>query len=138
MNLSDGNNGTGTITLGGGGPATLQFIGSNDGTSRGINLVGDATLDASGTSTDRTTISIWTAVITGNGHNLTLTGTSSLQGGEFGGHVNLGSGSLTKTGSGLWALDVASTMGGLTVNGGNLILMGRTTFPAPRWWRPEC
>ena len=60
--------------------------------------------------------------INGNGYNLALTGTNSKQGGDFGGTVNLGGGSLTKTGSGLWELDGASTMAGLTINGGNLIL----------------
>jgi len=67
------------------------------------------------------------------GCNLTLTGTSS-QGGELGGTLNLGSGSLTKTGSGLWALDVANTMAGTTINAGTLVVttavnLGTATAP---------
>jgi autotransporter-associated beta strand protein len=112
-------NGTGTITLGGGASPTLQFIGGNDDTSRGISLAGNAALDASGTSSGANFE--MDGAIAGNGHNLTLAGTSS-QGGELGGTLNLGSGSLTKTGSGLWALDVANTMAGVTINAGTLLV----------------
>ena len=74
--LSDPTTAAGTITLGGGGPATLQFIGSNDGTNRPINLLGNATLDASETSTPAADFYL-NGTITGNNYNLTLTGTST-------------------------------------------------------------
>jgi autotransporter-associated beta strand protein len=110
-------NGRGAITLGGGsGLPTLQFLGSHDevGSSRPINLAGNAALDASGTS---------------SGDNFTST-----QGGELAGTLNLGSGSLTKTGPGLWALDAANTMAGVTINNGTLLVttavnLGAATAP---------
>jgi autotransporter-associated beta strand protein len=117
-------NGTGTITLGGGsGLPTLQFSGSNDvvGTSRPINLAGDAALAASETSDPGHDNFEMDGAISGNNHNLTLTG-SSVIGGELGGVMNLGSGSLTKTGNGLWALDKANTMAGVTINAGTLLV----------------
>ena len=71
-------NGTGTITLGGGsGLPTLKFIGSYDVTARPINLVGNAALDASETSTDSDDNLYLTGAITGNNYNLTLTGSTA-------------------------------------------------------------
>ena len=133
MNLSNGNNGTGTITLCcGSSSATLQFIGVDDGTSRGINMLDDATLDASGTSpTSRRRDFLYQRQYYRQRPQPDPHRHEQLQGGEIGGHVNLGSGSLTKTGPGVWDLDVSSTMGGLTVNGGNLILVGSNTISGP-------
>ena len=115
-------NGTGPITLGGSGPATLRFIGSHDETSRPINLGNNATIDASGSSTsDSLTLD---GTIAGNGYNLTLTGTST-QGGELSpGVLILGAGSLTKNGPGVWTLDGSNTCAGTTLNAGMLVVAG--------------
>src|SRR5208282_1747012 len=88
------NAGSGQITLGGGGLAVLRFIGSNDSTDRAINLAGDATVQASGTSTSDNLL--LSGPITGNGYNLTLGGTNSRQGGEIATSMNLSGGSLIK------------------------------------------
>ena len=118
-----GSNGTGTINLGASGAATLQFLGKSASlNSRVVNLAGNATIDASGTSlSDPLYLSAGPNSITGSG-NLTLTGTSAM-GGEIATPMSLGGGSLTKNGPGTWALDTANTYsGGTNVNAGLLFL----------------
>ena len=97
----------------------MQFIGVHDGSSRGANLLNHATLDASQTSPPGSDPFNLGGAITGVGHNLTLTGTSAV-GGELGGAINLGGGTLTKDGAGFWALDVANTLGAVTIKSGTL------------------
>jgi autotransporter-associated beta strand protein len=125
-------NGTGPITLGGGsGLPTLQFIGSyDDSMNRPINLLGDAALDASGAPANGGDDFYLGGGISGNNHNLTLSGTSTAGGEIDAPGMNLGSGSLTKTGPGLWQLDVANTLAGTTITAGTLSVLSDSNLGA--------
>ena len=75
-----------TINLGSG--ATLRFIGANATLNGAISLLGNATLDASGTSpTFGNTFDLTGGIMSSN-YNLTLTGSSAV-GGEVGSSISL-------------------------------------------------
>ncbi len=112
------------INLGSG--TTLRFTGDHATTTRVINLTGNAAIDASGPNqSDVFKLAGNGNSVTyssGSGANLTLQG-SSTQGGEVGTPLNLGTGSLTKAGSGTWTLDTANSYsGGTYLNAGTLFL----------------
>ena len=117
-----GSNGTGTISLGSTGSATLQFIGnSSQTTTCPISLGGNAAIDASGSSP--TALLSLAGSITG-AYNLTLTG-SGAAGGQIAVGMNLTAGSLTKNGVGTWTLAQANSYsGGTIINAGTLIAAG--------------
>ena len=129
--LGDNFNGSGPITLGGSGPATLRYIGANDSCGRTINLAGNAALDASETSTNPNNNLYFSGPINGAGHNLTLSGTSSI-GGEIDNTINLSGGSLTKNGNGAWLLDShPNNIAGTIVNAGTLWVDSSSTGGGP-------
>ena len=126
-----------TINMGNAGPATLQFVGTNNATSttRVINLQGPATLDASegaNSSGNDFVLQGSPNAIVGTNANLTLAGSSVTvgissgnpsYGGKIGTPMSLGTGSVTKTGPGTWTLDLANTYtGGTNVNAGLLMV----------------
>ncbi len=121
-NGANGPNG-GLITLGGSGPATLRFIGSNDSVGRPINLGNNGTLDASETSDpELDNLYFYGPITASSAYNLTLSGTSAV-GGEIDNTMNLSGGSLIKNGSGLWLLDShPNVIAGTIVNAGTLVI----------------
>src|SRR5581483_11967767 len=100
------------------GSGALRNVQDSNTYSGLLTLAGDTTLQS-----DSGTLAITNAgTITGSGFNLTVAGSGN---GSIASNISVGSGSLTKNGSGTWTLSGASNaFTGLTMNGGALTVNG--------------